>query len=188
MYAHTEENTEQLQGFVCVHLYPVLVWSNTNPATVLYTSSVCAYIYILSWSGADIDVRTHGGTYRTVAGLVLLQIKTGYRCTHTRRNIQNSCRACTCNCSVCASVCAYIYNLSWSGEIQTLQLFCILPPCVLTSISCLGLEQCKPCNCSVCSSVCAYLLQIKTGYRCTHTRRNIQNSCRVCIAPDQDRI
>jgi hypothetical protein len=39
MYAHTEEHTEQLQGLylrVCVHIYPVLIWSNANPATLLY--------------------------------------------------------------------------------------------------------------------------------------------------------
>jgi hypothetical protein len=134
-----------------------LIWSNANPATVLYVppcvltsiscldleqykpcncfvcSSVCGYIYICSRSRQDIDVRTHGGTYRTVAGFVLLQIKTGYRCMHTRRNIQNSCRVC-----IPATV---LY----------------VPPCVLTSISCLDLEQCKPCNCSVCSSVYAYI-------------------------------
>ena len=126
---------------VCVHLYPVLIWSNTNPVTVLYVPPC---------------------VLTSISCLDLEQYK-------------------PCNCSVCSSVCAYIYILSWSGAIQTLQLFCMflrvcvhlylvliwsntnpatvlyVPPCVLTSISCLGLEQYKPCNCSVCSFVCAYI-------------------------------
>jgi hypothetical protein len=146
MYAYTEEHTEQLQGLYC------------------------------SRSRQDIDVRTHGGRYRTVAGFVFLQTKTGYRCKHTPRNIQNSCRDC-----ILLQIKTGFYILSWSGAIQTLQLFCMflrvcvhlypvliwsntnpatvlyVPPCVRTYISCLDLEQCKPCNSSVCSSVCAYI-------------------------------
>jgi hypothetical protein len=158
-------NIQTLQLFcmflrVCLHLYPVLVWSNTNPATVLYlppcvrtsiscldleqykpcNCSVCSSVYA-----------TQRNIHNSCRVCILLQIKTGYRCTHTRRNIQNSCRVC-----IAPGVCVHLYPvLIWSNANPATVLY--VPPCVLTSISCLDLEQYKPCNSSVCCSVCAYI-------------------------------
>jgi hypothetical protein len=72
---------------VCVHLYPVLIWSNIQTLQLFCMFlRVCLHLYpVLIWSDEhteklqglycsrsrqDIDIRTQGGTYITVAGFV----------------------------------------------------------------------------------------------------------------------